>query len=1207
LAQRDIEQLNREVLEDRYGIVQIDLLLVLGNSRIKVIDEAAKVYNQGLVKKILIAGGIGRETEYLIQNLVKLGYRRENLEGKSEAEIFKERLLKLDVNEEDILPLDTKSTNTEENIRNTIEILEREHFYPQTILLFQHPLIQKRAVVTFLKITQEPEYKKWTNITLVSFAPYIPDISKMNEEEFLYHLNIALREVYRLHPKVYGPEGEKYIIRVEILEAIKRIYEELRVEFYGVLKNKFDTEHNSLPENNKASSPFNTYPVTLFTINQSKKLPAQKELRIIKFAFGDGLKTLQTKGIDIERIIRISPSLQSPPQIKQEILYINPNILRGPPEQLRAFSMVFRNHSSSSLKLTSVETHITQAKPIFEALERMTIPSLFPPQIQLDPTNWCPFNCPYCSFPRKTRDEFPIEKVKEFLDYFAQHGGKSIFLTGGGEPGEYSHLRELLGYFAKSSLILTLNTNGTFIEKLIEISKTSPEILQKVWSPDKKATISVSVHRSVGYKRVRQLDQLRKKLGLNLRIRTTYLIGAKTKPEEIEDFIRRSEEAGADIVAPKPLHVKGLRKGERAFEANLSAHNYLKTLDTSKFKITIEPMRLDRMQRGFFETKRKDYDEIVCLASFTRMVVNALGEYSICCTAKYFGIGMYRYFPCGKAFEPSVLGYYLDTMWGIVSFDNFYCIYGCGYLELNEYYDRKSPKFIKVLKELKRKYMQKRLSKVEVLISLLKHFRINASKEEIIKKLYQELLLEARNYSSIKDIEKKLIPLIKDIPESLLSLKDKMNLLSLLLAQIPVSPISKANLKFMFLDYAEDIALCLREYWKIHPQKKFLKFAMMGSGNGLALFYIRMMSALLVGIPIKYYAFEIDEEMIKKCKGINPDVKIIKVDFLNPHLLKIKTKEFLEMLDFIDITHVIHEVYSFGGYNSATHTVNRQIGKRKVIELLSFVKKLLTKEGMVQITDGFIPRQREQVIRVVFKTKEAKSAFKQFEKEFVLPAGAKWLDENTILISKYMLSLFLNKLPLLTMRKGFDMTKEFKEVYHYFSFEEYRKLLKEIGLVVEKAFFYHQKTVLEECYNKHLQFSGKGTFPLQRLKMFIKQRKSGVAEKVRIIIRSPVESIFDIERKLLRDNLASSSIVQEEASSPFNTYLTSSSLYLQNLKQLIQKSNSLIKIMFSAYREGNLDTLNEAFNKAKVTQLEGESSDKPHLFVIATREPEEID
>ncbi|MHA1610176.1 MAG: methyltransferase domain-containing protein, partial [Candidatus Njordarchaeales archaeon] len=85
----------------------------------------------------------------------------------------------------------------------------------------------------------------------------------------------------------------------------------------------------------------NTYPATPPTTNQPNRAPTQEELKIIKNAFGEGLKALLEKEIDIEQITVISPSLQSPAEVRNGKLFINPNILRGPPEQLR---VIFEGH-----------------------------------------------------------------------------------------------------------------------------------------------------------------------------------------------------------------------------------------------------------------------------------------------------------------------------------------------------------------------------------------------------------------------------------------------------------------------------------------------------------------------------------------------------------------------------------------------------------------------------------------------------------------------------------------------------------------------------------------------------------------------------------------------------------------------------------------------------------------------------------------------
>ena len=109
LAERDINELSRVSLLKKYGINIADLALLFGNSRIEVPLTGAEVYNKGLVKKILVAGGIGKGTPYLYENVENAGFNIGSLEGKSEAEIFKSILLLNGVDEKDILPLDTTS------------------------------------------------------------------------------------------------------------------------------------------------------------------------------------------------------------------------------------------------------------------------------------------------------------------------------------------------------------------------------------------------------------------------------------------------------------------------------------------------------------------------------------------------------------------------------------------------------------------------------------------------------------------------------------------------------------------------------------------------------------------------------------------------------------------------------------------------------------------------------------------------------------------------------------------------------------------------------------------------------------------------------------------------------------------------------------------------------------------------------------------
>ncbi|MHA1608923.1 MAG: HEAT repeat domain-containing protein, partial [Candidatus Njordarchaeales archaeon] len=111
--------------------------------------------------------------------------------------------------------------------------------------------------------------------------------------------------------------------------------EQIRTEL-GKIKQKIRARRDNFLENTHTS-----YPATLPTVNQPDRAPTEEELNKIKQAFGKGLKALTERGINIEEIVVISPSLKTPAQVRNGQLFINPNLLRGPPEQLK---VIFEGH-----------------------------------------------------------------------------------------------------------------------------------------------------------------------------------------------------------------------------------------------------------------------------------------------------------------------------------------------------------------------------------------------------------------------------------------------------------------------------------------------------------------------------------------------------------------------------------------------------------------------------------------------------------------------------------------------------------------------------------------------------------------------------------------------------------------------------------------------------------------------------------------------
>lgn len=762
--------------------------------------------------------------------------------------------------------------------------------------------------------------------------------------------------------------------------------------------------------------------------------------------------------------------------------------------------------------------HLAQAEQdIFSWLVECKLPDRFPPQLQLDPTNRCQMrkvrgikDCEGCSFPTKSENEVSIKEVVTFLDFFQLHGGKSVFLSGGGEPGEYTYFKELVTYFAVSPLVFSLNSNGLVAKTLLEMD---PHVLRGVFSDEKPTTtLSISVHTPSAYTAAGRLVQLKDKSHLNYRVRTTLLIHKDTTKEEIMEFISRSQEAGVDIAAPKPNYVEGDVENRRVFITNQKIYDLIKKISAKQkgSKIKIESMRLDRIKEGFIETKPRDYDPI-CVKPFYQLTINAMSDLAVCCQAKYPSIAMDTYHTVKDGFIYNMMDFWVRYLWTIISFENRkYCIYGGGYMEENDYWNywgeskySPTPNFISILKEAREKYRRGEIKcEKDARDFLLTHFNTIPAEASLIKR---KIFKMARAANSPQDIENKIVPFLKKIPDAILSVDEKMDLSSLILASSPASPIAKADLRFMFQNYPEDIARKLKKYAINHPERTSLNFAIMGGGNGLALYYIRMMTRLLVDIPVNYYAFDIDINIMEKCRGLNPDTNFIELDFLNLSNIK----GYNNFFDMVDITNVIHEVYSLGGQVLKDNKlqVDRERGISKIYNFLRFVKGRTRQGGIIHIMDGMVPQKKDKRVTIMLKTEDAQRAFEKFKDEYIYPISSVYLGKSRYSLSEYEFSLFLSKLPLLvSTRPGFNMARELQEVFHYFAISDFKNMFDKLGLSLIDAMMFQQKVVLKECLNKYVD--SKSNFPPQRVKMFVVKDKKIKTCKVRN--RKPVDSIIDL-------------------------------------------------------------------------------------------------
>ncbi|MDD5130916.1 MAG: acetate/propionate family kinase, partial [Candidatus Omnitrophica bacterium] len=90
-----------------------------------------------------------------------------------------------------------------------------------------------------------------------------------------------------------------------------------------------------------------SYPATMPTSNGPDRSPVAEEFEVILAVFG-GKDALAVKGIVLDDTNTvISPVLTAPAEVNNGILYINPNTLRGPPEQLK---VIFQGHELCHLQ-----------------------------------------------------------------------------------------------------------------------------------------------------------------------------------------------------------------------------------------------------------------------------------------------------------------------------------------------------------------------------------------------------------------------------------------------------------------------------------------------------------------------------------------------------------------------------------------------------------------------------------------------------------------------------------------------------------------------------------------------------------------------------------------------------------------------------------------------------------------------------------------
>jgi hypothetical protein len=232
LARRDLPSLDRAEVGRAF-----DVLVLCGSGVLATVDLAAQALHHGVVGGILVTGGVGHSTPYLVAAVRgHSSYADVATEGRPEAAVIAEILHRhLDVPASRI-SIEEQATNCGQNAELSLRMLAGR---PGTasVLLVQDPTMQRRTHASL----DHHQRLLGTGFEVVSQAPFVPAVGKdgvgngsgqtaWTLERFA---SLAVGEVRRLHDDEhgYGPRGAGFLDHVDVPDDVLAAAERLGQAF----------------------------------------------------------------------------------------------------------------------------------------------------------------------------------------------------------------------------------------------------------------------------------------------------------------------------------------------------------------------------------------------------------------------------------------------------------------------------------------------------------------------------------------------------------------------------------------------------------------------------------------------------------------------------------------------------------------------------------------------------------------------------------------------------------------------------------------------------------------------------------------------------------------------------------------------------------------------------------------------------------------
>ena len=163
-----------------------DVIVALGSNDIRVVDRVFELYKQEFAPVIFCTGGTAH-----LNDLNKTGW------DKTEAEIYKDKLISLGVSEKNIM-IEKEAKSTGDNALFLKKYIQKNNLYWKSFILVHKPFMERRVYATFEK--QYPEANIQITSQNISYQDYMN--SREVSKEVLINVMVGDLQRIKLYPKL---------------------------------------------------------------------------------------------------------------------------------------------------------------------------------------------------------------------------------------------------------------------------------------------------------------------------------------------------------------------------------------------------------------------------------------------------------------------------------------------------------------------------------------------------------------------------------------------------------------------------------------------------------------------------------------------------------------------------------------------------------------------------------------------------------------------------------------------------------------------------------------------------------------------------------------------------------------------------------------------------------------------------------------------